>query len=188
MLSYIEEFKTHLAIKGFRGTRIKNAKTFLKTISREKPSKAEAQFFDANLVATWQHLYFAVLNALTTFENNQNISKSLAMETMLYASAEGQISKATELLGIKPESTQVAALMIAKKPEDLNLTLSAIVRHIDAKQDDKVLELSPQKNKIIRKSFKISDIEIETIGKGHDSEKALVDLVIERMALLATRR
>jgi tRNA threonylcarbamoyladenosine modification (KEOPS) complex Cgi121 subunit len=188
VLSYIEEFKTHLAINGFRGTRIENTETFLKAISTEKPTDTEAQFFDANLVATWQHLYFAVLNALTTFKNEHNISRSLAMETILYASAQGQISKATELIGIKPESTEIATVIIAKKPEDLNLTFSMIIRHINARQDDRVLELSPQKDKAIRKNFKISDTEIKTVMKGHDAEKALVDLVIERMALLATQR
>lgn len=187
MLSYIEEFKTRLAINGFRGTRIENTDTFLKVINTEKPTGAEAQFFDANLVATWQHLYFAVLNALNTFKNEHNISRSLAMETILYASAQGQISKATELIGIKPESTEIATVIIAKKPEDLNLTFSTIIGHINARQDDRVLELSPQKNKAIRKNFKISDMEIRTVMKGHDAEQALVDLVIERMALLATQ-
>jgi tRNA threonylcarbamoyladenosine modification (KEOPS) complex Cgi121 subunit len=169
VLSYIEEFKTHLAINGFRGTRIENTETLLKVTCAEKPTGAGAQFFDANLVATWQHLYFAVLNALTAFKNEHNISRSLAMETILYASAQGQISKATELIGIKPKSNEIATVIMAKKAEDLNLTFSTIIRHINARQDDRVLELSPRKDKAIRENFKISDVEIRTVMEGHDA-------------------
>lgn len=188
MLTYIEEFRTHLVITGFRGTRIKKIEDFLKVINREEPPSVEAQFFDAKLVATWQHLYFAVLNALTAFENKQNLSKNLAMETMLYASAQGQISKATKIMGIKPESEEIAAIVIGKKKKDVDLALSLVTARVNAKQDDKVLELSKQKVEIIRKAFAISDVEINTVVRRSAFEKALVDLVIERMALLATRK
>jgi len=49
--------------------------------------EVEVQLFDASLVTTWEHLYFAALDSLTAFRNRENISRSLAMETMLYASA-----------------------------------------------------------------------------------------------------
>jgi len=51
-----------------------------------------------------------------------------------------------------------------------------------------VLELSPEKSRIIKKAFEISDTESRDISKKVGSEEALVDLVIERMALLATQR
>ena len=187
MLTYFEEFKTYAAIAGFRNVRIKNPKQFLQKISKEKPANVEAQFFNATFIATWQHLYFAVLNALSAFKNRNNISKSLAMEIMLYASAQGQIHKATESIGISSKSTEVAAVIVGKRRKDANLTLSIIAKQADAKQDDSILEFSNGKAKAVQRIFGISAMEAKTVMKGSSFENALVDLVIERMALLATR-
>ncbi|MGC9345316.1 MAG: KEOPS complex subunit Cgi121 [Candidatus Bathyarchaeales archaeon] len=188
MLKYIEEFGKHVAIVGFRKVKIKDIEEFFKVIRKEKLANVEIQFFDAKSVATWQHLYFAALNALTAFKNKENISKSLAMETMLYASAQRQIRKAMELLGIKLYSPEIAVLIIGEKPETVKSALSTASKHINAQRDDTVLELSEEKATTIRRNFTISDVELETVMKKDGLEKALTDLVIERMALLATQR
>ena len=189
MLKYIEEFGKHVAIAGFRKAKIKDIAEFFKIIRKEKNlATVEIQFFDAKSVATWQHLYFAALNALTAFKNEENISKSLAMETMLYASAQRQIRKAMKLLGIKPDSSEIAVLVIGEKPETVKSALSMISKHINAQHDDTVLELSEEKTAIIQRKFGILDVELKTVRKKDGLDKALTDLVIERMALLATQR
>ena len=187
MLRYVQEFRKHVAISGFRNVKIKDVEELFKVIRKKKPLNVEIQFFDAKFVATWQHLYFAVLNALTAFKNKENISKSLAMETLLYASAQRQIRKAMEFLGIKPDSSEIAVLIVGEKPELARLALSLISKEVRAKRDDTVLELSKEKATAIRKIFGFSDVELETVMEKGGLEKALVDLVIERMALLATQ-
>lgn len=188
MLKKIEEFRMYVAIAGFRNVKIRNIEEFFKMVSKGRDSNVEIQFFDAKLVATWQHLYFAALNALTAFKNKENISKSLAMETMLYASAQHQIRKAMELLGIKPNSPEIVILIIGEKPETVKSTLSFVTKLVNAHSDDAVLELSEEKIKAIRRVFEISDVELKTVMKKDGLEKALTDLVIERMALLTTKR
>jgi tRNA threonylcarbamoyladenosine modification (KEOPS) complex Cgi121 subunit len=188
LLKYIEEFRKYVAITGFSNAKIKDIEEFFNVVRREKPSNVEIQFFDARLVATWQHLYFAVLNALTAFKNHRNISKSLAMETILYVSAQHQIRKATEKLGIKPETSEIAMLAIGEEPETVEMVLQIISNYINAQQDPTVLELSENKTALIQKTFKISNLELEAAMGKDGLEKALVDLVIERMALLATQR
>jgi tRNA threonylcarbamoyladenosine modification (KEOPS) complex Cgi121 subunit len=186
LLKHIKEFGRHVEIAGFRNVEIVDVKEFLGEIRKEKLSDVEIQFFDAESVATWQHLYFATLNALTAFKNEDNISRSLAMETMLYASAQHQIQKAMKLLGIKPTSSEITALIIGEKPEIIKSALSMISERNNAQTTDTVLKLSMKKVAIIREIFGISDAELKTIMKKNGLEKALVDLVIERMALLAT--
>ncbi|MDH5482588.1 MAG: KEOPS complex subunit Cgi121 [Candidatus Bathyarchaeota archaeon] len=188
MLKYIKEFDTHLEITGFENVRIPDIGWFLKTIRKEKPKNVEIQFFDAKLVSTWQHLYFAVLNALTAFKNKGNISKSLAMEIMLYASAQHQIRKATKLFGIKSPVSNVAMLVVGEKSEDVKLAISRASKHVKAQADEAVLEMSEEKAMLIRKVFGISETELETMIKENNSERVLTDLVIERMALLGTQR
>ncbi|MEM2994477.1 MAG: KEOPS complex subunit Cgi121 [Candidatus Bathyarchaeia archaeon] len=188
MLKYIEEFGKYVAITGLSEARIGSIEEFFKLIRKEKQSNVEIQFFDAKLVATWQHLYFAVLNALTAFKNQRNISKSLAMETMLYASAQRQIRKATQIMGLKPNTSEIAVLIIGEKEETVKTALQPVMENVDAKQNSTVLELSKEKTALIQKVFGISNVELEAVIGREGLEKALVNLVIERMALLTTQR
>jgi KEOPS complex subunit Cgi121 len=188
LLRYVEEFRKRVLITGFRNVRIETVQKFLQSAGAEKTPNVEVQVFDAGNIATWQHLYFAVLNALTAFKNKANVSRSLAMEIMLYASAQRQIRKATEILGVRPTSTKIAMVMVGDEAEDLESLLSRISKQINAESDEKVIELTDEKMVSVRRTFSITDEELRTVMKGHETKKALVDLVIERMALLATER
>jgi len=185
---YVKEFRKNCEIVGFRNAEIKDTEAFLKAANRDKPAGVELQFFDADLVATWQHLYFAVLNALTAFKTRENLSKSVAMETMLFASGRRQIQKATQLLGIKPTSRNMVVLVVGGKTEVARKALAKISKCVGGQLDDSVLELSGKKMERIERVFDISKAELETVIEGDGLEKALVDLVIERVALLATAR
>lgn len=189
MLRYIEEFKKHVAIAGFRDVEIRSIEEFFRAVNRERPLNADIQFFDAAAVATWQHLYFAALNALTAFENKKNISNSLAMETLLYASAQHQIKNALKLLGISTNSREVAVLIIGEDEESVNSVLKIVSKLIAGESDDSVLNLTDSRAKIIKEIFEITDTEIKTAAKRTGlEEEALVNLVIERAALLTTQR
>ncbi|MEM3695202.1 MAG: KEOPS complex subunit Cgi121 [Candidatus Bathyarchaeia archaeon] len=185
MLKYVEEFGKYVLIAGLKGAKIEDTEKFLKRFSKE--NLVEIQFFNACFVAGWQHVYFAVLNALTAFKNKRNISKNLAIETILYASAQRQIRKALENLGIKPKTMELALIIVGEEPRTLKSALNAIIRAAKAKRDDTVLELTDEKIAGIRKIFGISDLELEAVMKKGDLKKALADIVIERMALLATQ-
>lgn len=188
MLKKVEEFNKYIAIVGLRNAKIANVEEFLENIQREKEPTVEVQFFDAKLIATWQHLYFASLNALTAFKNKENISKSLAMEIMLFASAQRQIRRATGLIGIKPNSTEIAVLIIGEEANAVKSTISLVLKLANAQHDDDVLMLSEEKINLIRRNFEISDVELEAIMTKNNLEKALTDLIIERMAILTTER
>ena len=111
------------------------------------------------------------------------------METILYASAQRQIRKATELAGIKTTTVEVAVLVIGDKKENVDSALSTVQKSLDAQRDDKVLRITKEKMTAIKKTFRISDLELDTVrNEGEGEEVALTSLVIERMALLATQR
>jgi KEOPS complex subunit Cgi121 len=186
LLKHFEEFGRYVAFAGFKNVKIADVEGFLETVKKHLAKNMEAQFFDAELVATWQHLYFAVLNALNAFKSGINISKSLAVEMLLYASAQRQIRKAMELLGIKPHTKSIALVIIGEKADDVKATLQVLSKAVGGERDDTVLEISRGKMQIIRKVFDISDVELEAVMKGNNMKQALIDLIIERMALLAT--
>jgi tRNA threonylcarbamoyladenosine modification (KEOPS) complex Cgi121 subunit len=186
LLKYFEEFGEYVEITGFSNVEIEDAEGFLKATRMEQQGTA-VQFFNAEFVATWQHLYFAVLNALMAFRNKSNISKNIAVEVMLYASAQRQICKAIALVGVKCDSANVAAVIIGENADAVKTALAAVSKRIGAEPDETVLALSKDKLQSIRKAFDISEREVETVTKAGDAEQALINLVIERVALLSTQ-
>lgn len=186
MLHYLKEYGKYVEITGYSGKKFPQVEDILKT-SRRGISRIDIQFFDAALVATYEHLYFAVLNALQSFQNKTNISRSLAMETMLYASAQRQIQKAIRRCGVKSGTTSVAVVIIGEDPVQIEAVLQTITACIGGKPDERALEMSEIKDKKIREAYKIADEELKTVMKNDKLEEALVNLVIERVALLATQ-
>ncbi len=177
----------YITIAGFKNVKIKDIKGFLEYVRREI-REDHVQFFDAKLIAGQQHLYFAALNALKAFKRKTNISSSLAIETILYASAQRQIRKAVNLLGIKKDSSKVAVLIIAEKKQRMKDCLEVVSKLLPGERDDTVLELTDKKIGDIKRLFDISDLEIEAKLRRKGLEKeALIDLVIEHVALLATQ-
>ena len=187
MLKYLEEHSKYMGITGFRSVEVENPEELLKSIRRDKQANVSVQFFNAQLIATWEHLYFAVLNALTAFRTKRNVSKSLAVEVMLYASAQRQIRKGIEFIGVKPGYRNLAVAIIGEKPDSVEAAVSTVSRLFGREPDEHVLELSPAKARNIRNAFTLTEKELAVVTKKGDAERALVDVVIERMALLSTK-
>jgi tRNA threonylcarbamoyladenosine modification (KEOPS) complex Cgi121 subunit len=188
MMKNIEGFNRYVAIVGFKDVKIKDANSLLSLV-RERTEDAEVQFFNAELIAGWEHLYFAVLNALKAFESRLNISNSLAIEILLYASARRQIKRAVELLGITSSSSNIAAVILAETESKANKALETVSHVMLGKRDDNVIELSNEKFDIIKNLFNISEAELNAkLERKGMEKKALTDLVIEHVALLAIQR
>jgi len=184
----LEEYGKTVEITGFRNVHIKDARDLSKTLKSKLPEDCEIQLFDADLVATWEHLYFAVLNALMNKKGTRGISKTTAVETVLYASAQRQIQKAIDFIGLKPDSKNAAIVVVSNNTESVEEGLKAAAELLGNQPDESVLELSKPKLSRIRKAFKISDLELSaSMSRGVNLEQALVDLVVERVALLSTR-
>jgi tRNA threonylcarbamoyladenosine modification (KEOPS) complex Cgi121 subunit len=182
-----EELNKKIIIIGFSNVQLENINTFLEQF-RTETKGAAIQFFDARHVAGPQHLYFAALNALNAFEKKTNISNNLEVEALLYASAQRQIQKAVKTMGIKQDSSEVAALIMTEDGHKKTDYISLVSENVLGERDDSVLELTKKKIEKIKKLFNISGIEFEAKLKKEGLEKeALTDLVIERMALLVTK-
>lgn len=189
MIRKLEGFDEYIVIAGFGNVKITNIDKFFLRV-KEKTGNACVQFFDAKLIASWHHLYFSVLNAVTAFKNRMQISKSRAIETLLYASAQRQIKKAVKVIGIHPSSHEVAVVIIANSSNEASSLLKIVSALLEGSiRDDRLLELTNEKAEGIKTLFEISDIELEAKTKNEDEKnEALIDLVIEHVALLVTQR
>jgi tRNA threonylcarbamoyladenosine modification (KEOPS) complex Cgi121 subunit len=186
MQHYFEEYGRYVEITGYRNIAFEKAEAFLKAHRKQAVRQADIQFFDAQFIASPEHLYFAVLNALQAFQNKTGISKSAAMETMLYASAERQIQKAIDRIGIKPQTIAMAVVIIGGDPKQIVALLSALTECVGMEPDEAVLGMSREKEAKICQTFQISGEELKTVPDSK-AENAVASLVIERVALLAAQ-
>jgi KEOPS complex subunit Cgi121 len=186
MLHHLTEYGKYLEITGYANVDFATAEAYLKAY-RKQPQTVEVQFFDADQIATPEHLYFAVQNALAAFHDKYNISKSAAMETLLYASGQRQIKKALQRCGIQASTTCMAVVVFGGVLAEVQATLQSVTDALGVTPDKAVLELTATKAQKIRQSYKLAPTEIQTATKEGDSNRAIVDLVIEQGALLSTQ-
>jgi len=185
---WLERFNKHLACAGFNNVKIKDVNKLFQAL-KDETDNACVQLLDASLVAGSEHLRFAALNALNAFEGKVNISSNLAIEILLYASAQRQIKEAVRLIGVKTSTAKVAVVILAENLDQSSVILKVVSRLLRGKRDDSVIDLTSEKLGGLRKLFRISDVELEAKATRKDLEKhALTDLVIEHMALLVAQR
>jgi KEOPS complex subunit Cgi121 len=182
------EFNKYLSIQGFTDVRIPNITAFFTRIRTEiQPNPI--QVLDASFVAGEKHLLFAVLNALNAFEQGQNISESLDVEVLLYASGQRQIRKAIEQLGLKPATSEIAVAAIAATKDEVKGIEAKVAGIVPGKREDKVLCLQEGKAERLMEAFDITDTELEVASENRETLwEALVGIIIERSALLAINR
>ncbi|MBS7634709.1 hypothetical protein KEJ34_04345 [Candidatus Bathyarchaeota archaeon] len=176
----------HLIVEGFKNIKIDNVDSlfsFIKGISRN----CHVQILDAALVAGFEHIYFAVLNALKSFKTGINVSRSLEVEVLLFASGQNQIKKAIEILGIKPYSSSAALIIIADDRAKAIATLNHISNILGGERDQCIIELTDEKVSGVIETFKISKPEIEASIRA-SLKDAVKNILIERAALLVTER
>jgi tRNA threonylcarbamoyladenosine modification (KEOPS) complex Cgi121 subunit len=186
MLRYLKDYGKYVEITGYRDIEFDKAEIFLKANRKKAEQNIDIQFFDAELIATQEHLYFAVLNALQAFKSKTNLSKSPAMETMLYASAQRQIQKAINRAGIKPQTQNMALVIVGHDPKLIENALKAVTKSVGSEPDESVLDLTKIKEAKIKAAFEITEEELRVLENGNQ-EKAITNLVIERVALLSTQ-
>lgn len=131
------------------------------------------QFLDADKVLGEGHIHSAVEHAYRAFERKENISATKAMEVLIYAAGEPQISNALEKIGLKDGCERIAIVC------DGRLDIEDLLTRLNLKRNDEVLKYK----KFKLREFGISDDEISAV----DEEK-LKDLVLERVAMVDVRK
>ena len=171
-------------IGGFRGVTLNDVDELLNRLSRAI-SPAFFQIFDAARIAGWSHLYMATVNAVGAFESGSSISRGLGIEMLLYASCQDQISRALDVVGVGPETENLALVVLGEGPVEAEAAFGKTVG-ILGEADDSVLGLDEIKFREIVKVFGVSENELEAVGGERD--KALTSLLVEKGALLPLRR
>lgn len=134
--------------------------------------------FNTEMMAGKVHALKAVSLAIRAFESGGNISNTLEMECLLYAAGSRQCSTAAAF-GIHEGENR---LFICCYPERVDVW-TALAPLFDFTEEDWD-SIGPCKMVYLMETFGISPEEIDAAG----GEARLVDLVLERVALLQVTR
>ncbi len=133
----------------------------------------EGLALNADLICGRDHIASAVMHASRAFERGDNVSSSIAGETILYASGERQISKAVKKMGVKVGTERVALVLFGVDDPE------RVLRELHFERDDDVLEASLEKAIL----FGISREEIKAVPAD-----MVEDLVLERVAFVGLQK
>lgn len=187
-----QRWKYHVGIRGFRGCPIRNDVEKLldrvKALHSDQPPLI-VQLFDADKIATYLHLLACVVYALQAFKISRNISKSVETESLLYASAQRQISDAIEKVGVKASSRNLAVYVIGSQSDIVIKSMERLSQELGGQADDSVLEVRDrEKTEAILRTYEISDAELEAAKAGTDTrqvERAATKRVLSKISIMA---
>ncbi len=180
----IRDLGWSLIVGGFRIVQHDDVEDLLRRVG-EEATPCTHQLFDGGRVAGWEHLHMAAVNALKAFKAGRAHSRSLAMEVLLYASCDDQISRALGVLGVSSSTRSLALLVMSSEEEEAERCYERASRLL-GEEDDSVLLVDDEKLRTLMEVYQVSEEELQAVG-GSPAE-ALTSLIIERGALLAIRR
>ena len=155
----------NIKILGFKAS-IDSVGDILDQINSIKQDGEIIQLLNANSVASKNHIIHGVNQAYLAFERGENLAKDISVEIVLRCSAQRQISKAFNMLGLKEGEMNLCAVLI--NSNDYTDELTAMFT-----PDESVLVAN---NDALIETYKISEKELETLS--------LEDIIIDRITKL----
>ncbi len=134
---------------------------------------ASVRLLDSRLVFGEDHIRSAFQKAVRAFETGNNVSDSIATETMLYMSGRRQIQEAVDLIGVKKDSRLVVC--IAEMESDIEKELVEALSLAEGEV------MSPGETGLAL--FGITREELATLPK-----ERRTDLVLERVASVDVKK
>ena len=185
-ISKFEEYGKYFLIHPFHVDEPIEAEGLLQNL-RNVSTDLDVQLVNLDKVAGRKHLYFAILNSLNAFAKGTNISRTLAVEFLLYASAQKQISEAIKRMGVDKETRNIAIVAMGGNEQSIRFFVER-VSLAEYQSDDALLD-GFDKGKIneLLSTYKISEKELKAMTEKRTPIKEIIQkLIIERMALLPT--
>lgn len=153
----------NIKILGFTGS-IDSVGETLDKIDSIKEDGEIIQLLNADSIVSKNHIIHGVNQAILAFERGENLAKDLSVEVVLRCSAQRQISKAFNILGLK----------------EGNMNLCAVLINCDNEYTDELSELFTFNENVfnpdvdyLMKIYKISDGELENMSL----EEVIIDMI-----------
>ena len=156
----------NIKILGFRAN-IDSVGDTLDRINSIKRDGEIIQLLNADSIVSKNHIIHGVNQAFLAFERGENLAKDISVEIVLRCSAQRQISKAFNLLGLQEGEMNLCAVLI--NCDDYSDELSGLFT-----LDETVL--TPDTENLI-KIYNIGEVELENMS--------VEEIIIDRITKLA---
>ena len=158
-------YMDNIQILGFKANIVSVGDALDKIDSIKKDGEI-IQLLNADSIVSKNHIMHGVNQAFLAFDRGENLAKDISVEIVLRCSAQRQISKAFNMLGLKEGKMNLCALLI--NSNDYSHELDSIFT-----RDDDVL--APDFDNLI-KVYNISDVELQNMS--------VEDIIIDRITKL----
>lgn len=158
-------YMSNVQILGFRAT-INSLEETLNLINSIRKDDEIIQLFNADAIASENHIIHGVNQAYLAFDRGENLANDISVEVVLRCSAQRQISKAFKILGLKEDEMNLCAVLI--NCGDYTDELSSMFT-----PDENVL-IPDDEN--LKRIYKISDDELKNMS--------IEEIIIDRITKL----
>ena len=168
-----------------RGIFVNPEKTLesLKKLSKD----AVIQIFDASCIVSVKQIHAAAVATHLAFKAGSNISKKFEIEFLLRLSADTQIERVLNKIGVKPETLEVGFCVISNDKSAV-LRASRDVVHLIGGEPMSEEELkSEERLDKAMEFYGITEKELESVQASSKAEAVLL-LILERIATLDLKR
>ncbi|WP_455364811.1 KEOPS complex subunit Cgi121 [[Eubacterium] cellulosolvens] len=185
ILIKLEKFEKYLGYTIIERAIINDPKKIFTILSTK--SDIVYQLLNPRLLIGEDHIYFAVINALNSFNKNWNVSRHLSIEVLLYLSGQRQIEKAFKMFGIQEGIQDIVVICIGQEDEQVASFIDHASQLLGGQVNDrKIGQWSNKKKRDIIKSYHITENEIFAVQQGgENSPDNVKKILLERMALLS---
>ena len=165
----------------------KTADKIIELASASEKNILAVQFLDSRLVVDSDHLFFATQNAINAWRGKYSITRELSLEIMVYASAQRQIGRAIEAMGIRNDLPSLALVVVGTDTASVEKQLAHIQNEVGSATSEQFSK-SEERLRSIMSYFNIQDKELQAITVSNtpaDFRKALSRCVISRVSMTA---
>lgn len=169
-----------MMVVGARGT-ISDVDEFLrKLLEVATEERLVIQALNAEVVFGKEHLFSAAEHALRSFGQGRNATNSLALEILLYAAGERQITKAIKKMGVRAGRQKLAFILVDPKKQRktrkiYDCTVEKLLCLFHLTPDEGVLEGTID----TLKRFGITEQERRTVP-----QEKYADIILEKVAMV----
>ena len=182
-----ENHEKTVGIAEFQNTRELTQNQLIQLVVTLSSDETTIQLLNGLLISDEIHLLSAAENAINAQHGNYMLSRSLDVEIIVFASAQRQIGKAIEALGVYDGLDEVAAVVLGGDAKSVENTIQKLAEKIG---QEIIPAFPPTMERIrrIKKQFEISNTEISAISDSESIESQMAALsrcVVSRVSLVA---
>jgi KEOPS complex subunit Cgi121 len=145
------------------------------------------QFLDSSLIVSIGHLLSAAQNAVNAWKGDYMLTRGLDAEILVYASAQRQISRAIENLGIRDGLQSIALVVVGGSKKDVRNVITKMITKVG---EEAKTAFVPDRERLerIMHHYDVNEKEVKALTDSDEIEiwaEALSRCVVSRVSLVA---